>query len=1049
MSLQKQLVHLNMSGGLQKKDDSFLVIPSKLAVADDVEFDDLSTVKTRGAQASVSLASVSVLEAVASAKRAFANGSEAVIECASGDYKVTPSGVVQVIPVESSGNGGARVFSRASMTTRRDGSMLTKASVPGAGYPLFANNIDTAVIGDVQFSAWETKDPSTGLNTIRYQFTDIPSQKVTISGMLNTLATKVRVQPRVLAVGTKFILYFGIFTAAAVTYEVRRIVWNSSGSVANAETVVITSSAAAAAVESAENYAVLFDVAVSFDGLSLGLVIRDVDAPRTLRFRGLSLTDYSTITQAANVAPSAVPTSLTAVVSKNGATYRLHAFFSVATTTARAINMNQGTGATSAETVVGTGAAGSVTARLAGTQTTDGGSITLAWDSRTATLEQSTLRLSTFSDTYGTLGECPAFSPWFVAGRIAVFDSRMYLPMMFCGSELLPESTNFVVDLTSALRNIGTPTNSQPPHVVARIDYGESPMFLSQFRAHRRVASCAATSSGLLFSYPKFETDLVFAGSTNDTSVCAATATLDFGSQLGDAEINGLTFLAGACPLVYDGQSVVEEGFHHAPYNALAVAAAAAGTYGPFPLGDVTVCFTLGWQDDRGNWHESAPSNERVVTFAGANTYLTPTLVLPPTQKRGTVLRIYRTKASSTDTSMYLSQTSAGAFIDTDTTLGESEQLYTAGNVLPNTPAPSCRHVSVFQKRLVLSGCGDGSRVHWSKQTTPGYGVEFSAGDPTHQTSVPSDKGRVVATEEMDDRLVVLCENGVGIISGTGPAPTGLAGQYSDFSSIITETGCSWDSPKSVTRGPEGVWFRSPFGIRLVSRSGSLARNQDGKQAGAEVDSLVSGTVVAVAGDTRQQVRFYQSSGTCLVWDYQWQQWTRFTGMANVDAVYADDRFYHLSNYSTSSPLLRYTTSRAGYEDVTSEGVPGAVFTATVETPWLSFAGIQGFQRVYRLMLLGKDAGTPGETHAITLSVYKDFADGAPVETASVLAATTSNGQIQIQHHFATQKCESMKLRLTFGADPAGGEAALRLTDLTLQVGVKSGYNKLPSSQRF
>jgi hypothetical protein len=500
--------------------------------------------------------------------------------------------------------------------------------------------------------------------------------------------------------------------------------------------------------------------------------------------------------------------------------------------------------------------------------------------------------------------------------------------------------------------------------------------------------------------------------------------------------------------MLFDGRQVVEEGFHWAPEvsgGSLTPAAVGILTF-PNATASYTVVFTEGWTDAQGNWHESGVASEYPVTItAGSGLYsVNPTLIRAPSLKGGRELVMYRTLGSSADTSLYLTGASTS-----EAALPSGEQLYTAGNVLPNTPAPSCRHVSVFQKRLVLSGCGDGSRVHWSKQTTPGYGVEFSSGDPTHQTTVPSDKGRVVATEEMDDRLVVLCENGVGLISGTGPAPTGLAGQYSDFSSIITETGCSWDSPKSVARGPEGVWFRSPFGIRLVSRSGSLARNQDGKQSGAEVDALVSGSVVAVAGDTRQQVRFYQSSGTCLVWDYQWQQWTRFTGMANVDAVYADDRFYHLSNYSTTTPLLRYTTSRAGYEDVTSAGVPWAIFTATVETPWLSFAGIQGFQRVCRLMMLGKDAGTPGETHAITLSVYKDFNEGAPVETASVLAATTGNGQIQIQHHFATQKCESMKLRITFGADPAGGEAALRLTDLTLQVGVKSGYNKMPSSQRF
>jgi hypothetical protein len=404
-----------------------------------------------------------------------------------------------------------------------------------------------------------------------------------------------------------------------------------------------------------------------------------------------------------------------------------------------------------------------------------------------------------------------------------------------------------------------------------------------------------------------------------------------------------------------------------------------------------------------------------------------------------------------TDTSLYLAHAgdlSTGTVVEvTDADLPSGEQLYTAGNVLPNTPAPACRHVSVFQKRLVLAGCGDGSRIYWSKQTTPGYGVEFNSGDPTHQTQVPADKGRAVATKEMDDRLVILCENGVGIIGGQGPDPTGTSGQYSDFSSIITETGCSWDSPKSVIRGPEGVWFRSPFGLRLVSRSGSLARGQDNKQVGSEVDALVSGNVVAIAGDAKQQLRFYQSSGTVLVWDYQWLQWTRFTGFANVDACYADDRYYHLSNYSTTTPLLRYTNNTTP-ADVNDSGVATQAFSPYIETPWLSFAGIQGFQRVYRLMILGKNADGSVNPMTFGLSLQYDFND-TYTSFPTVNVTPSTNGLVRLQHHFVKQKCESMKIAIYFFPVTPGNAGRFRLTDLTLQVGVKGGYFKLPSSQRF
>jgi hypothetical protein len=1043
--LQKQTAHLNLTGGLQKKDDEFLVIPSKLAVANDVQFDDANTVIRRGGQSSITLTNLSVIENLSTLLRGFAHQGAAVLESESGTFRLSSGGVTQIF--NAAGNT-PRVFNRASMQTSRTGSILTKASVSGAGEPLYDLNVDVALIGDTAFYTWETRDVSTGLNSVAYLMMDVPSKKRIISGTLNTISSKVRCQPRVIAVGTKFALYYGMFTSGGTTFDIRRTVFNSSGSLSSAEAVVVTSSAGSggALVESADSFAVLYDVAVSHDSVSVGLVYRDINAARTLRFYEISTSTFNVTSTSNSVSPSATPTSLSAVVTNSGGTYRLGAMFSVGSTTIRGMVMNQASGALTSEATLNTGAVGSVAGRATAIQSSDGGTVTMACDSQTATLEQSTLRVSTMDVFLGSVSEGPVCQPWYIAGRITSYNSRLYLPMMFCASEDTAENSYFVIDLTSAVRNIGGSSNV-PPYVVARIDYGEGAMFRSRWRPHLRVQTTPATSTGFIFPYVKFETDLVFAGTTNDTSVCVSTAAVDFTSQLGHEEINGITFLAGACPMIYDGLVEVEENFHHAPFISGNTGGSASGTYGPFPTGDVTLCFTVGWQDSQGNWHESAPSNEKTVTFGVGTEYWTPVVVLPPTMKTDYRLRIYRTKASSTDTTLYLSITQQGIFIDTDADLEGGEQLYTSGNVLPNTPAPACRHVSTFQKRLVLSGCGDGSRVHWSKVTTPGYGVEFSSGDPTHQTVVPADKGRVVGTEEMDDFLVVLCENGIGILGGTGPNDSGTQGQYSDFSTKVTETGCSWDSPKSIIRGPEGVWFRSPFGIRLFSRSGGLAISQDGKQAGSEVDSLVSGNVVAIAGDAKQQLRFYQSSGTALVWDYQWKQWTRFTQMSNVDAVYADDRYYTIDNYSTSTPLLRYTDETA-YQDwvyIQGIGLVQAVVSAYVETSWLSFAGIQGFQRVYRLMILGKNS-TSGDV-PVELYLGFDFDTTSPPddETATATVTPASTGVFQQQHHFAKQKCEALKIGLSFFSLTG----RVRLTDLTLQVGVKPGYYKLPSSQRF
>lgn len=1057
MSLQKQLVHLNMTGGLQTKDDSFLVIPSKLTVADNVEFDDESTAKVRGGLTNLPVTGLSVLEALSNVRRVITHNDQLVLEADSGNYRVTDGGLVQIYPIDSSNTRGARVFPRASMVTRREGAMLT--TISANPYPATPGDMDTAVIGSKQFIAWETRDPSSNLTTIRFQIQDVLSGKVLREGLLNTLLTKVRSRPRVIAYDSEFVLYFAIYTAGSTQFEIRRIAWSAAtGAVSKAEASIVTSSAAGVPVESDDRRAVSFDVSVINEDPNLdvvGLVFRDIDAPATVRLRALSVTDYSTVIRSRNVVPAAIPDSVTALVNFSTTPEPLlHAFYGTGANTIVATGLNVLTGAAIATTTVGTAAVGSVTKRA--TAYAEGSVIYLAWDAATGLGEQSTLRVSKFDSAYGSLQECAAFAPWFIAGRTAFDGRRRYLPMLHSASASVVDSTLFIIDFTSVIRNIGISGNNEPPHVLARIDPGEIPLFLSSWRAHNRVPSLSnfsATSAlgvietGLVYCYPKFEADYVVVGTSNNTATCASTAVItqsdaSYGAaaQLGQVEVNGITLLAGACPMLFDGTSMVEEGFHHAPWNFYTATPAAAGTYGPFPAGDVTFCFTLGWQDDKGNWHESAPSNETTLTFSAAAPYCSPVLVLPPTQKKGTVLRMYRTVSSvyGPDTSLYLATDTSGVFVGTDADLVNGEQLYTAGGVLPNTPAPSCRHATVFQRRVVLSGCGDGSRVHWSKQFDVGYGVEFSAGDPSHFTTVPASAGRAVATAEMDDRLVILCEKGVGIISGTGPSSTGTQGQYSEFSTIITETGCFWYAPRSVARGPEGVWFRSPFGIRLVSRSGSLARGQDGKQLGAEVDGQVVGNCVAVVSN-KQQIQFHQIgiSKSVLVWDYQWLQWTRFIGtyIDFVDAASADNRHYIVTNSA-----VRY------FSETSSSDLGLADVVGAIETSWLALAGLQGYQRVYRLMVLGKEISGNLGNATIGVQFYYDYSASGPSGggTATVIC---QGEKYQLQHHFAQQKCEALKIKLTMNC--SDGISRIRLTDLTLQVGVKTGYNKLPSSARF
>ena len=158
-----------------------------------------------------------------------------------------------------------------------------------------------------------------------------------------------------------------------------------------------------------------------------------------------------------------------------------------------------------------------------------------------------------------------------------------------------------------------------------------------------------------------------------------------------------------------------------------------------------------------------------------------------------------------------------------------------------------------------------------------------------------------------------------------------------------------------------------------------------------------------------------------------------------------DAEVYHGSTDNTDYALVRWFDDTNTTD--TTEGQANESFSGVIKTPWLSFAGIQGFQRVYRLMLLAQCDNTAC-LYDITGNVTYNF-NSTILDTVSGLSVAPSGGRIQLQHHFAQQKCESAQIELTVTSAETAEVGRIRITDLTLQVGLKGGYFKLPSSQRF
>ena len=1039
MAIPSQTVNLSLRGGLDRKSDQRLVIPSKLTQADDVEFVDHDTVVTRCGTSRVDVAVAAGFDG--DPKRLFEHGGVPVIEFNDGKMvRATGSTIASQFSATNLPLGGeTSTFTRVGVRTNRIQSLTRKE--PGVGVTLYGVTYDCAVGVTTYCLVWEEDRRGWVRWSVRSLATDAE-----ISGGVISSGTDVFVKPRVIydSANARFSIFYARYVAGfATSFSVYGAYTPAAGDVLTTVGALLTTGAGAT-VESVVSAAALFDVAI-YPAVGYAVVARSTVAAGNIH---MTLVDLSLFVMAGggptNAAPAAVPVSLTAHATFQalGSVLTGHAFYG-AGLNLRGYRLPSSTGVQTAEATIvtyGTTLVGRIVA------TDYSGDILLTHDGFTSTANlYSYVNVLRCTSTHALVSQVQAQTiRGFLAGRSFTMRGHACVPVIFTSAQY--QSVVLVFDLTVAAGGLGT--LDFPTTIVARLDWGEvarpSPLALDS--AHR-VPGC----SELLLPYTKFETNTRLAGTLDNTEICISAARFTSTEQLGDAKWNGLTYLAGALPMLVDGPNLVEEGFHWNPeivgtvVNGLVTVVPIATGTGVFTFpapaaypATYVVAFTESWQDAQGNWHESGTAFLGAVTIAAVGLRdINPTILRPPSLKSNRKLLMYRTLPSSTDTTLYLAQSDqyAVGVIVADADLASGEPLYTEGGILGNTPAPSCRQITTFDNRLVLTGCGDGSRVYFSKKLDTGFAAEFVSDEKAFQKTIPPDAGRGVGCVEMSGKLVAVCEQKIGIFYGNGPDDTGL-GEYVEFDTAAKDIGALWTAPKSVHLSAEGVWFQSPFGLRLFGGQG-LTRDQQGRPVGSEVDDLVAGNAVTLSGGTNQQTRFIFPE-TFLVWDQVWGQFTRFTNHANVDACLVGGDYYFVIQQASLSALLRRRDPVWVAADSTiSGGVPSFVpVIGNIVLGDIQFGGIQGFQRVRNMLALAK-VNHLSATPQFAIYVGYDNADPSATPEVTAIPTVGTKKVVQFEHQFFTQKCESLKLQIKF-YDPLVW-STVRLTDLALSVGVKRG----------
>ena len=495
------------------------------------------------------------------------------------------------------------------------------------------------------------------------------------------------------------------------------------------------------------------------------------------------------------------------------------------------------------------------------------------------------------------------------------------------------------------------------------------------------------------------------------------------------AELANNLHVTGGYLGMYDGFEFAEHNFFMSPPPPKLTSAAgaiAAGTY--------YYSITYVWIDGAGQVHESAPSDPVFITTAIASNI---TLKCPPlgltNKKTNVYLLIYR---SSDGVNFYRVQsnldylftpntinTDSITFVDNRASINSNPLLYTSGGVLANGKAPACTYITNYKRRLMLVPLEDQNSVWYSKEIIAssigavGTPVEWAS---EFILSVDERGGSINGIIQLDDKLVIGKANTISILVGDGPNDAGTQNDFSTPQILAVDAG--FEEGNSLVIFPGGLLFKSPKGYYLLDRSLSAS------YIGAPVEDYnVYKCRSAVLLYDRNEVWFSNTQNT-IIYNYFFNQWTTAT-FSWLQACNFQKKYTGvLGNKLIQETPGTYTRNGVGY-------------AMKLQTGWISFANVQGFQRIYKLLILGSYK----TNHIIRADFSYDFVD-TPTQTTSISVTAPTGNVLQYRVFLSRQKCESLKITLQDLSLSGVYAESWTISNLAFEVGAKKGLNKLPAT---
>ena len=510
----------------------------------------------------------------------------------------------------------------------------------------------------------------------------------------------------------------------------------------------------------------------------------------------------------------------------------------------------------------------------------------------------------------------------------------------------------------------------------------------------------------------------------------------------------------------YDGISTTELGFHLYPEYVTGT----PGGSGSLSAGVYQYMVEFEWTDNNGQIYRSAPSVPiSVTTTVGQQVVLGgPTLRLTSKTTNISIV-IYRTQANGTTFNRVTSTLSplynntgvdTWTFTDTlsDASALSNELNYTTGGILSNIAPPANNIITTYNNRVFLAGMSD-PLLMWYSQTVvdnsnsntvpPQFAAELTVScDPRG--------GAITALGLLNQVLVIFKQNNIFALQGNGPDATGNNNDFQDPQLITSDVGCI--NANTVVITPNGLMFQSAKGIYLLDQSLNLT------YIGAPAEGFNNLIITSSALNTiDNQVIFTTANGTSIFYDYFMQQWGTWSNQYALDC----EIYNGLFSFITANGQV-YVQNRSVFTDGSSPiymsfTTPNLCFANTAGQPGVN-SGIQGYQRVFRVFILG----TYKSPHTLNISIaydynqsYTQFAVVNPSANISTWGSDLNwgsgffwGGGFQLYEYrvdLQIQKCTAIRLNISDSQSGIYGEG-YAISSIVFEVGVLPGANRLPAT---